>query len=158
ALTGAGSADAATYVTISGSGSTWSANAIKQWITNVGQYGMRVNYADQGSSTGRAQFKEGTVDYAVSEIPYGLKDLGTNASDPAPSRKFAYMPIVAGGTAFMYNLKINGRRVTNLRLSGDTITKIFTGVITTWNDAAIRADNPSLALPARKIVPVVRSD
>ena len=29
------------------------------------------------------------------------------------------MPIVAGGTSFMYNLKIGGKRVTNLRLSGD---------------------------------------
>ncbi|MCX6420999.1 MAG: substrate-binding domain-containing protein, partial [Actinobacteria bacterium] len=38
--------------------------------------------------------------------------------------------------------------------------KIFTGVITTWNDAAIKADNPGLAqyLPALKIVPVVRQD
>ena len=58
----------------------------------------------------------------------------------------------------MYNLKINGQRVTNLRLSGENVAKIFTGAITSWNDAAIKADNPGLALPARKIVPVVRSD
>src|SRR5262249_46641071 len=43
-------------------------------------------------------------------------------------------------------------------LSGDTITKIFTQVITNWSDPAIKADNPSLILPARKIIPVVRSD
>jgi phosphate transport system substrate-binding protein len=43
-------------------------------------------------------------------------------------------------------------------LSGDNITKIFTGVITSWNDPAIAADNPLLALPNKKIVPVVRSD
>jgi ABC-type phosphate transport system substrate-binding protein len=68
------------------------------------------------------------------------------------------MPIVAGGTAFMYNLQIGGKRVTNLRLSGDTVGKIFTGVITRWDDPAIQADNPALALPAIPIVPVVRSD
>ena len=68
------------------------------------------------------------------------------------------MPIVAGGTSFMYNLKIGGKRVTNLRLSGETLAKIFTGGITTWNDPAIEADNPGSTLPARKIVPVVRSD
>ena len=28
----------------------------------------------------------------------------------------------------MYNLKINGQRVTNLRLSGENVAKIFTGV------------------------------
>ena len=68
------------------------------------------------------------------------------------------MPIVAGGTSFMYNLVIGGKRVTNLRLSGPTLAGIFTGNIKNWNDPKVAADNPSLALPARKIVPVVRSD
>ena len=57
------------------------------------------------------------------------------------------MPITAGGTVFMYNLTINGQRVTNLRLSGENIIKIFTGVITNWDDPAIAADNPGLKLP-----------
>jgi phosphate transport system substrate-binding protein len=68
------------------------------------------------------------------------------------------MPVTSGGTSFMYNLTINGQRVTNLRLSAINVVKIFTGVLTNWNDPAIKADNPGLALPARKIVPVVRSD
>jgi ABC-type phosphate transport system substrate-binding protein len=58
----------------------------------------------------------------------------------------------------MYNLRINGKRVTNLRLSGDNVTKIFTAAITQWNDPAIQADNPGIVLPPKKIVPVVRSD
>ncbi|MFI6339655.1 phosphate ABC transporter substrate-binding protein PstS [Streptomyces sp. NPDC050535] len=147
---------AADYTKISGSGSTWSANAIEQWRRNVRQQGMTVNYSAVGSSVGRQQFKNGTSDFGVSEIPYGLSDLGTQ--DPPPTRKYAYMPIVAGGTSFMYNLKIGGKQVTNLRLSGAVLTKIFTGKITQWNAAEIRADNPKLTLPARRIVPVVRSD
>ncbi len=71
---------------------------------------------------------------------------------------YAYMPIVAGGTAFMYHLTIGGKRVTNLRLSGAVITRIFTGAITNWNDPAIQSDNPGLAMPDKAIVPVVRSD
>jgi phosphate ABC transporter phosphate-binding protein len=149
-------ASAASYVPVSGSGSTWSANAMDQWRRNVNQYGMRIDYQASGSSDGRNQFRNGTVDFAVSEIPYGLKD--GNVVDPPPTRPFAYMPIVAGGTAFMYNLKIGPNRVTQLRLSGDTIAKIFTGVITKWDDAAIKADNPGLTLPPIKVVPVVRSD
>jgi phosphate ABC transporter phosphate-binding protein len=149
-------ASAASYVPVSGAGSTWSANAMDQWRRNVNQYGMRIDYQASGSSDGRNQFRNGTVDFAVSEIPYGLKD--GNAVDPLPSRPFAYMPIVAGGTAFMYNLKIGPNRVTQLRLSGDTIAKIFTGIITKWDDPAIKADNPGLTLPAIKVVPVVRSD
>ncbi|MFC9746372.1 substrate-binding domain-containing protein [Streptomyces niveus] len=152
------SATAATYVPISGAGSTWSQNALDQWRANVKQYGMTVNYNGTGSSDGRNQFRNGTVDYAVSEIPYGIKDSGV--VDSPPSRDYAYMPIVAGGTSFMYNLRIGNQRVTNLRLSGAVIAKIFTGGIKMWNDPAIKADNPSLAasLPARRVVPVVRSD
>jgi len=58
----------------------------------------------------------------------------------------------------MYNLKINGQRVTNLRLSGENVSKIFTSAITSWDDPALVADNPGLVMPKRKIVPVVRSD
>lgn len=149
-------ASAASYVPVSGAGSTWSANAMDQWRRNVNQYGMRIDFQASGSSDGRNQFRNGTVDFAVSEIPYGLKD--GNVVDPVPSRPFAYMPIVAGGTAFMYNLKIGPNRVTQLRLSGETIAKMFTGVITKWDDPAIKADNPGLTLPPIKVVPVVRSD
>lgn len=149
-------AQADTYKAISGAGSSWSSNAIAQWAVNVQQYGLKVNYASTGSSDGRNQFKNGTVDYAVSEIPYGIKDGGV--VDSAPTVGYAYMPIVAGGTAFMYNLTSGGKQVTNLRLSGDVVTKIFTGKITSWNDKAIKKDNPGLDLPKRNIVPVVRSD
>jgi ABC-type phosphate transport system substrate-binding protein len=38
------------------------------------------------------------------------------------------------------------------------IAKIFTGGITMWNDPAIAHSNPGLTLPARQIVPVVRTD
>jgi phosphate ABC transporter phosphate-binding protein len=149
-------AQAAGYVPISGSGSTWSQNALDQWRRNVDQFGIKVNYSGTGSSDGRNQFRNGTVDYAVTEIPYGLKDNGV--VDQPPARKYAYMPIVAGGTSLGYNLKIAGKKVTNLRLSSPVIAAIFTGGIKTWNDAAIKKDNPGLNLPAQRIVPVVRSD
>jgi phosphate ABC transporter phosphate-binding protein len=148
---------AGSFVPISGSGSTWSSNALDQWRKNVAAlYGITVNFAANGSTSGRNDFRAGQVDFAVSEIPFGLSDGGV--LDPAPGRGFGYMPIVAGGTAFMYNLKIGGKRVTNLRLSGETITRIFTQQITTWDNAAIQADNPGLVLPKRTIVPVVYSN
>jgi phosphate transport system substrate-binding protein len=158
------SAAAQGYVPISGSGSTWSVNALDQWRRNVDSlYGMRVDFSPQGSSQGRADFKAQLVNFAVSEIEYGLTD--NNVKDDPPrlgpngtEGGFAYMPIVAGGTSFMYNLKIGNNRVTNLRLSGENIAKIFTKKITNWSDPAIKADNPGLTLPARPIVPVVRGD
>jgi phosphate ABC transporter phosphate-binding protein len=151
-------AAAADYPPVVGKGSTWSEVAIAQWVRNVKQYGMNVTYTGSGSSDGRSSFAIGTVDFGVSEIQYGLKENGV--VEHPPRRRYAYMPIVAGGTAFMYNLTVGGRRVTNLRLSGATLTRIFTGQIKFWNDAAVKADNPGLAasLPARRVVPVVRSD
>jgi phosphate ABC transporter phosphate-binding protein len=149
-------AAAAQYVPISGAGSTWSFNAIDAWRKNVVQYGMTINYAAVGSTTGRSDFKQGSVQWAASDIPYGVKD--GNNFDPPPTRGYAYLPDTAGGTTFMYNLTIGTHRVTNLRLSGAVISGIFTGTITQWNDPKIAADNPGLTLPGIKIVPVVRSD
>jgi phosphate transport system substrate-binding protein len=152
------SAQAAPYAPITGSGSTWSQNALDQWRRNVAtNYGMTVNYNGTGSSAGRRDFIAQTVDFAVSEIPFQSAPEDGSAPEK-PTSGFAYMPIVAGGTSFMYNLKIGGKRVTNLRLSGDTVTKIFTGVITNWKDPQIAKDNPGLAMPDKAIVPVVRSD
>ena len=151
-------AQADSYVPVSGAGSTWSENALSQWIRDVQQYGMRINYAGTGSSDGRRQYLNGTVDFAASDIPFqSHPEDGSAPENPTPGT-YAYMPITAGGTVFMYNLTINGQRVTNLRLSGENVVKIFTRVITTWNDPAIEADNPGLKLPDEQIVPVVRSD
>ncbi len=151
-------AQAATYFPITGTGSTWSQNALDQWRSNVAKnYGMTVNYTGVGSTSGRRDFIQGSVDFAISEIPFQAKPEDGSAPEK-PASGYAYLPIVAGGTSFMYNLKISGKRVTNLRLSGATIAKIFTGAITNWNDPAIQADNPALAMPNKQIVPVIRSD
>jgi phosphate ABC transporter phosphate-binding protein len=149
---------AETYEPISGSGSTWSQNALDQWRKNVaGNYGMTVNYSGTGSTAGRQDFINQTVDFAISEIPFQSQP--EDGSPPeAPATSYAYMPIVAGGTSLMYNLKIGGKQVTNLRLSGEAISKMFTGQITNWNDPVIQADNPALAMPDRPITPVYRSD
>ena len=50
-----------------------------------------------------------------------------------------------------------GKRVRDLRLSGPTLAKIFTGAITRWSDKAITKDYGK-ALPDIPIIPVVRSD
>jgi phosphate transport system substrate-binding protein len=149
-------AQATSYVPISGAGSTWSQVAIDAWRADVRASGVVVNYAGTGSTDGRAQFIQGTVDFADSEIPF------QNPPEPGqqaeiPTRPYAYLPIVAGGTSFMYNLTVGGQRVTDLRLSGSTLAKIFTGQITRWNDPAITHDYGK-QLPNIPIIPVVRSD
>lgn len=146
------------YQRISGEGSSWAANFIDAMRVNVKQFGITVDYNPSGSSSGRKNYLNGTVDFAASDIPFQFKpEDGSAPENPAPG-SYAYMPVVAGGTALMYNLIINGKRVTNLRLSGENVVKIFTGAIKTWNDPSLQADNPGLVMPGRAIVPVVRSD
>jgi len=146
------------YQRISGEGSSWAANAIDAMRVNVRQFGITVDYNPSGSTSGRKNFLNGTVDFAASDIPFQFNPEDGSAPEKPVAGSYAYIPVVAGGTAFMYNLKINGKRVTNLRLSGENVAKIFTRTITKWNDPAIQADNPGLTLPARDVVPVVRSD
>jgi phosphate transport system substrate-binding protein len=155
----AGEAGAGSYVLIQGEGSSWSANAIDQWIQDVQPQGIRADYTANGSTAGRQDFIIGKTDFAASDIPFQTNPTdGFSAPEYPKAGSYAYMPITAGGTVFMYNLSINGQRVTDLRLSGQNLAKIFTGAITNWDDPALAADNPGLSLPNQTIVPVVRSD
>ncbi|MCW2817093.1 MAG: phosphate transporter substrate-binding protein PhoT family [Nocardioides sp.] len=147
----------AAYATIEGTGSTWSQIIVDQWIADVDANGIKVVYTGGGSSKGRKDFSQNTTDFAISEIPYQGQD-ETGQADTSNGRDFAYLPLVAGGTAFTYQLKVGNTMVKNLRLSGETLAKIFTNQVTNWNDPAITADNNGRSFPDKKIVPVVRSD
>jgi ABC-type phosphate transport system substrate-binding protein len=108
---------AASYATLEGAGSTWIFPAMQQWIQDAEtNQGITVDYTPNGSTTGRLWFKGGQTDFGASEIPYGVQD--GNYYDPPPTRGYVYIPDAAGGTTFMYNLNIDGHRVTDLRLSG----------------------------------------
>ena len=147
----------AAYATIEGTGSTWSELIVKQWISDVDANGIKVVYTGGGSSKGRKDFSQNTTDFAISEIPYQGQD-ETGQADTSNGRDYAYLPMVAGGTAFTYQLKVGDTLVRNIRLSGETIAKMFTGQITNWNDPAITADNNGRSFPDKTVVPVVRSD
>jgi Big-like domain-containing protein len=88
----ASSAGAAGFVPISGSGSAWASNALDQWRRGLSNLdGMTVSFFPDGSTNSRNDFRDGRVDYAVSELPYGRNDGGvadppqqiTNRADPA---------------------------------------------------------------------------
>jgi phosphate transport system substrate-binding protein len=144
-------ASAATRPLILGSGSTTTANMLNQWSADLDSRGMRVVYIANGSTSGRGDFANGSSDFAVSDVPYGG---GADASE----RPYSYVPLVASGVAFAYNLQVGGERLRDLRLSGETLVRIFTGRITSWADPAIAADNDGRILPATPITPVARAD
>jgi phosphate transport system substrate-binding protein len=147
----------AEYAEIEGSGSTWAYTIVQQWIADVSAAGMQVTFNNNGSSQGRKDFANSVTDFGDSDIPYQGVDPVTHQSDSS-QRPYAYLPVVAGGTAFTYHLTVAGKLVNNLRLSGETIAKIFTNQITNWNDPQITKENGGHALPSLPITPVVRSD
>lgn len=148
---------AGSHALIEGSGSSWSANAVNQWVADVQPSGLRVVYTSVGSATGRKDFANGTTDFAVSDIGYQGNDPLTGATDRS-DRPYVYVPIVAGGTSFPYQVRVAGKLVRDLRLSGTTLAKIFTNNITNWADPAITADNNGRQLPSLPIIPVVHSE
>jgi len=157
---------ASSHAQITGSGSSWSANAVNQWIADVTTSGLQVVFTSTGSAQGRKDFTNRTTDFAVSDIGYQGVDKVTgdtdspcqNPADQTTCRAYAYLPIVAGGTSFPYQIKVAGKLVRNLRLSGQTLAKIFTNQITNWNDPAVTADNNGRVFPSIPIIPVVHSE
>jgi ABC-type phosphate transport system substrate-binding protein len=154
----ASSALAGTYTTISGSGSSWAALALDQWQQDLHPDGININFIPDGSAAGRADYMANQDDFAASDPPFrnGDDELGGTSAEH-PTQGYSYIPDVAGGTAFMYHIEVAGKLVTNLRLSGLTLFKIFTGAITNWDNPAITHDYGA-QLPNLPITPVIRSD
>lgn len=155
---------AVSHALIQGTGSSWAQNAVNQWISDVSSSGLQVVFTGSGSAQGRKDFANGITDFAVSDIGYQGSDPVTGEQDtncpsgPSSCRAFAYEPIVAGGTSFPYQIRVGGQAITNLRLSGLTLAKIFTYQITNWDDPAITKDNNGRKLPDLHIIPVVHSE
>jgi phosphate transport system substrate-binding protein len=166
ALSAAAPAAHAGGAAVLGGGSGFAALEIDQWRGDTARspFNLVVNYQAQGSTFGRLQFAGGSLDFGASDIPYLEQEApslqnGRCKGKPADNRCFVYVPISAGGLAFMYNLVDgSGRRINNLKLTRSAVCKIFTGAITKWNDPEIAATNPQLESYDHTIKQVVRSD
>ncbi len=148
-----GSAQLATNAApLSGTGSSFAAPAISTWVNAVrnAPYDLSLSYANSNSGTGRYEFTNQTVDYAVSDIGY----VGSTDNTP-PSFAFNFIPITAGGIAFMYNVPGLTKQ---LKLTSRTACALLTGGITNWDDPNLAADNPGVTLPNLAVQPVTESD
>ena len=137
---------------LAGTGSSFAAPAIGSWqhVVNGPPYNLNVSYTSSNSGTGRYEFTNQTVNWAVSDIGY----VGLTDTTP-PSFPFNFIPITAGGIAFMYNVPGLTKR---LQLTSYTACALLTGGITNWDSSAIAADNPGVTLPNLGVVPVTESD
>ncbi|HEY1917891.1 MAG TPA: substrate-binding domain-containing protein [Streptosporangiaceae bacterium] len=150
---------AATDKVANGSGSSYEALPMDQWITDVQSKGLILNYNPDGTAAGQQDYIDGkTVDFVASDLPFRVA--GDKLAGLGPQKVpwgFSYVPGVAVGTAFLYHISVDGHLVTNLRLSGQTLLEIFTGRITNWDNPQITRDYGH-KLPDLTIRPVIHEE
>ncbi|MCF4968237.1 phosphate ABC transporter substrate-binding protein PstS [Nostoc sp. CMAA1605] len=136
--------------TLNGAGATFPAPLYERYAREVRKKHpeLKVNYQAIGSGGGIRQTIAGTVDFGGSDA--AMKD------DEIAKVKngVILVPTAGGAVSVVYNIP----GVSNLRLSRATLPAIFSGQITNWNDAKIKADNPGVNLPNQPIKFVVRAD
>lgn len=115
--------------------------------------GKKVSYTASASGSGREQFIAGHVDFAGADSPLVSAQIA-----PAAKRCNGHpawdLPLLFGPVALVYNLP----GVTTLVVNGDALAKIFSGMITSWNDPTLVALNRGVPLPDGRITPIYRTD
>ena len=134
---------------ITGAGATFPAPLYSKWAAEYNKTtGIRVNYQSVGSGAGLNQIIARTVIFGASDMP--LKD------DRLTETGLFQFPTAIGGVVPVVNLK--GINPGELKLTGTVMADVFLGKIKRWNDPAIVALNPKLALPDQDIIVVRRAD
>lgn len=133
-----------------GAGSTFINPIMSHWISDFqGSHpGVQINYQSIGSGGGIQQLKQGLVDFGASDA--ALDDEKLKEMPP-----LVQVPESAGPVCITYNLP---EVKTPLKLSGATLAGIYLGQIKTWQDEAIKKDNPGLSLPNHPVAVTHRSD
>ena len=137
--------------TLAGGGSTFAATMVEEWARLYRGHapGVDVRYEAIGSGAGIRRLVNRTLDFGVTEVPLTAEDERDAGWEGA-----VQVPVIGGGVAVVYNLP----GVEGLRLSEGTLARIFSGVISRWDNPAIKRDNPGAQLPATTVIPVHRSE
>jgi len=134
---------------ISGAGATFPYPIYAKWADAYKkETGNGLNYQSIGSGGGIKQITARTVTFGASDMPL----------QPAELDKIGVIqfPTVMGGIVPVVNL--DGIKSGDLTIDGPTLAKIYLGEIKTWDDPALRKQNPNVNLPSQAIALVHRSD
>lgn len=132
-----------------GAGASFPAPLYAKWAAEYHKAtGTQINYQSVGSSAGIKQIEARTVDFGASDEPM--------TDEALKSKGLVQFPTVIGGIVPIVN--IQGVQPGQLKLTGQVLGDIYLGKIARWNDPAITALNPGLALPDAAIAPVRRAD
>ena len=142
-------AGAAMAQDVTGAGATFPAPLYAKWADAYNKAtGARINYQSVGSGAGLRQIRGKTVDFGASDMPLSDAELTKDG--------LIQFPTVIGGVVPVVNVR--GIAPGQLRMTGQLLGDIYLGKITKWNDAALVAMNPGVALPDSAIAPVRRAD
>jgi len=140
---------AAHAVDITGAGATFPYPIYAKWAEAYNaKTGVKLNYQSIGSGGGIKQIQNKTVNFGASDKPLTVAELDKDG--------LMQFPAVIGGVVPVIN--IEGVASGKLRMNGEVLANIFLKKITSWDDAAIKALNPGVALPSSAITVVHRSD
>jgi phosphate transport system substrate-binding protein len=132
-----------------GAGASFPAPLYAKWAADFNkETGTKVNYQSVGSGAGLKQIEAKTVDFGASDMPLKDEDL--------KAKGLIQFPMVIGGVVPVVSIK--GIEAGQLKLTGQVLGDIYLGKITMWDDKAIKALNPKLALPTNPISVVRRAD
>ncbi len=145
----AGAVLAAESLLINGAGATFPFPLYSKWFSeyNKKHPDLKFNYQSIGSGGGIKQITEGTVDFGASDAPMTEEEL-------ARAPDVVHIPTVLGAVVVIHN----NPGLAKLRLSPETLSGIFMGKVTRWNDPALAKENPGAKLPDQAISVVHRSD
>ena len=110
--------------------------------------GKTLNYQSIGSSGGIRQINAKTVDFGATDAPMSAEELEKDG--------LVQFPAIIGGVVAVVNL--DGIKPGQIKLSGELLADLFSGVIPKWNDKRIADMNPGVALPDAAITVVHRAD
>ncbi len=134
---------------VTGAGATFPAPLYAKWASDYNKAtGIKINYQSVGSGAGIKQIESKTVDFGASDMPLTDEALAKSG--------LTQFPAVIGGVVPVIN--IVGIAPGQMKLNGQVLGDIFLGKIVKWSDSAIKALNPTLALPDAAIAPVRRAD
>src|SRR5574341_762678 len=139
-------------VQINGAGATFPFPLYSRWFYDYAfvDASVKFNYQSIGSGGGIKQITEKTVDF-------GASDAILNDEQYIAAPGIQMLPTVAGAVVPTYNVS-ELKDIDPLVLDAATLSNIFLGKITRWNDPALTALNPKLPLPDKDIIIVHRSD
>ena len=132
-----------------GAGSTFVYPLMTEWIKDYAEADKgTITYGPIGSGGGIESISSNVVDFGASDAPL-------TPDQKAKCSGCVQIPWAVAGTSIPYNVPGAPK---HLKLTGDVLSRIYLGTITSWDDPAIAKLNPGARLPSLEITPLHRSD